>query len=51
MENDVDGACCTHGRDEKCVQNFRLEFLKGRDHSEDVRGVGERIILKWILRK
>jgi hypothetical protein len=29
---------------------FRLENLKGRDHSED-KGVDGRIILEWILGK
>jgi hypothetical protein len=29
---------------------FRLENLKGRDHSEDL-GVDEMIMLKWILRE
>jgi len=29
---------------------FRLENLKGRDHTEDL-DKAERIILKWILKK
>jgi hypothetical protein len=28
---------------------FWFENLKGRDHSEDL-GVGEKILLQWILR-
>jgi len=40
-------ACSTHGRDERCLQNFGR---KGRDHSE-VLGVNRRIILEWILGK
>jgi hypothetical protein len=37
-----------HGRDEKCIQNFGR--IAGRDHSEDL-GVGDKIILEWILGK
>jgi len=43
-------ACNIHERDEKCIQNFWLEILKGRDHSE-VLGIDEKIILDWILGK
>jgi hypothetical protein len=38
----------THGGDEKCEQKFRWNSLIERDHSEDVRGVDEKKILKWI---
>jgi hypothetical protein len=31
-------------------KNTFLEWLKGRDHLEDL-GIDERIILKWILKK
>jgi hypothetical protein len=43
----MDGACSTHGRDEKCMPNFGQE---GRDHLEDL-DVDEKIILELILRK
>jgi hypothetical protein len=43
-------ACTMHGGDEKCVQNFELGNLKGRDHSEDL-GIDERIILKLFIGK
>jgi len=42
------GACSTHARDEKCVQNFGQS--KGIDHLEDL-GVDRNIILQCILRK
>jgi hypothetical protein len=44
-ENEMGGACSTNGRDEKCVQKFWSENLKGRDHLEDL-GVDGRIILE-----
>jgi hypothetical protein len=37
-------------RDEKCIQNFSSENLKGGDHVEDL-GVNAEIMLQWILRK
>jgi hypothetical protein len=43
----MDGACSTHGRNEKCKQYFGR---KGRDHLQD-RSVDWRIILEWILGK
>jgi hypothetical protein len=43
------GACSTHERDKMHI-TFRLENLKGRDHSENL-GVGRRITLEWILGK
>jgi hypothetical protein len=30
-EGEMNGACNTHGTDEKCLQNFG-QNLKGRDH-------------------
>jgi hypothetical protein len=39
-----------HGRDEKCMQNFWLENLKGRDHMEEI-GIGGQIILEWFSGK
>jgi hypothetical protein len=46
------GACSTHEKDEKCIQNICLENLKGRYHMEDL-GVNGKIILQvdWILGK
>jgi hypothetical protein len=45
MEDKTSGSCSsTHGRDEKRIQNFWLENLKGRDNSEDL-GVDGKIIL------
>jgi hypothetical protein len=37
-----------HMRDEKCIQNFWSENLKGRNHLEHL-GINEKIILEWIL--
>jgi hypothetical protein len=42
--------CSTHGRDEKGIQSFWSENLKGRKYSEDP-DVDGRIILEWILGK
>jgi hypothetical protein len=39
------GACSTHKRDEKLIQNFWSENLKGRNHIEDI-DIDGRIILK-----
>jgi hypothetical protein len=33
-EDEMDGACSTHGRNVKCIKNFWLENLKGREHLE-----------------
>jgi len=41
-------ACSTHGRDEKCVQNFSRKNLKERDYLEGL-GVDMKIILERIL--
>jgi hypothetical protein len=30
---------------------FRLDSMKGRNHSEDLGVDGEMIILEWVLRK
>jgi hypothetical protein len=48
-KDEMGGACSTHVGDEKCVQIFWLESLKGRGLSEDL-GVDKRI-LKWVLRR
>jgi hypothetical protein len=45
---EVHGTCSTHGRDEKCIQNFGRE-LKGR--ALENLDVDRRIILEWILGK
>jgi hypothetical protein len=34
-ESEMDGARSTDGRDEKYIQNFFMENLKGTDHVED----------------
>jgi hypothetical protein len=47
MGDEVDEACNTHGREDKCL-HFLLEYLQGRDHSEDI-GVDGEVILEWIL--
>jgi hypothetical protein len=39
------GTCSTHGRSEKCIQNFDQKSLKGRDCVEDL-GIDRRIILE-----
>jgi hypothetical protein len=44
---EMDGACSTRGRDEKCIL-FGLENLKGRDSAEDLN-IDGNIILEWIL--
>jgi len=43
------GACSTHGKDEKCIQNFLSENLKRRDH-EGEPAADRRIILTVTLR-
>jgi hypothetical protein len=43
----MNSACSTHGRDEKCVQNFGQKTWKRSDHLEDL-GIDGRILLKWI---
>jgi hypothetical protein len=44
------GACSTHERDEKLIQNFGWKNLQGRDNPEDL-GVDVKIILECILEK
>jgi hypothetical protein len=44
-EDEMDEKCSTHGS-----RVFRLENLKGRDHSEDL-DIDARIILDCILEK
>jgi hypothetical protein len=50
-EDETDGACSTHGWDEKCVglQHFGCKTWRVWDHLEDL-GVDGRIILKINLR-
>jgi len=49
-EDQMDGACSMHERDEKCIKNFGQKNLRGRDNLEDL-DVGRRTILGWILGK
>jgi hypothetical protein len=44
------GVCSLRGRDEKCIQYFGLENLKGREHLED-RGINREVIIEWVLGK
>jgi hypothetical protein len=43
-KNELGGACRTYGEEEIHIQGF------DGDHMEDLH-VGERIILKWMLKK
>jgi hypothetical protein len=45
-EDEMGGACSTHGKDMHTVLLFGN--LKGRDHLEDV-GIDGKVILEWIL--
>jgi hypothetical protein len=49
-EVEMDGTYRRYGRDEKYIQNFGGENLKGRDDSEEP-GVADKIILELILWK
>jgi hypothetical protein len=46
-DNEVGGACGTHGRGEKRVQGFGGK-ARGRDHLKD-QGVDGRMQSKWTL--
>jgi hypothetical protein len=48
-DNEVSRACSTHGREDKCIQKYRLENLKESDQWEypDTDGM----TLKWALRR
>jgi hypothetical protein len=46
----VEWACNTHRRDEKCIKNFWLGILKGRECPED-QGVEGMIVVDLILEK
>jgi hypothetical protein len=35
-ENTMGGACSTHGRDENCIQYFRWNTWRQKNHSEDL---------------
>jgi hypothetical protein len=48
-ENEVGGACGTHGRGEKHVQGFGGIALRRKYHLEDL-DIDGRIGLDWILR-
>jgi hypothetical protein len=45
----MSGACSTHGRDEKCIQNL-VGKPEGKNSSKDL-GVDGSTILEWILGK
>jgi hypothetical protein len=47
-ENEVGGACGTHGRGEKRVQGFGGKARRERDHLKD-QGVDVRMGSKWTL--
>ena len=48
MDGEMGGACYTAG--ERRNTRFWWGNLKERDHSEDLE-IGERVILKWMLKK
>jgi hypothetical protein len=48
-EEDIDKACSTHGKYEKCITNFGRK-PEGKNHLEDLDIEG-RIKSKWILEK
>ena len=50
IENLMGGACCTYGREERCMQGFWWGDLSQRDHLEDP-DVDGRTILIWIFSK
>jgi hypothetical protein len=50
MKTEVGRAYSTYGREERCVEGFRLENMREGDHLKDP-GVDGRIILKWIFER
>jgi hypothetical protein len=50
MQNEMGGACGTHGRQERCTQGFGGGHLRERDHLEDLSVEGT-ILLKLIFKK
>jgi hypothetical protein len=48
--NEMGGACCTYGGEERRYTGFWWGNLRKRDNLEDP-GIEGRIILKWILKK
>jgi len=49
-EDEMGRTHSTYGRDEKSVQNFLVETLKGRGHAEDL-GIDGKVILDWMFGK
>jgi hypothetical protein len=47
-ENEMDGTCSMHVKDEKSIESFNLG-IERRRYLEDLR-VSEKIILKWFLK-
>jgi len=47
-ENEMDGACSTHGREEKLSTKFCFNNLKERDHLEDL-SVDANNNTEWVL--